>query len=209
MVFANRREAARVLAEKLSPFCKGNKPLVLGIPRGGVVMADIIARFLEGELDVILVRKLRDPYQEEVAIGSIDESGIVDLNRYGVMLNDKEYLEKEVRDQLEVLKERRRQYTPIRPPIDPAGRKVIVVDDGLATGSTMLSALRSIRQGNPSELCVATAVAPSDIVQEVESLADRVICLKEPRLFTAVGQVFRDFGQVEDEEVMRILKEWG
>lgn len=209
MPFANREEAARELAGELAKYYEGQNPLVLGIPRGGVVMADLIARALGGELDVVLVRKLRDPYQEEVAIGSIDEAGTVHLNRYGKAMSDKAYLEEEGERQFDLLKKRRMQYTPIRPPIDPEGRKVIVVDDGLATGSTMLAALESIRNRNPAELCAATAVAPPDTLAEVEEVADRAVCLETPALFMAVGQFFRNFEQVDDERVMRILEEWG
>ncbi len=209
MPFKNRQEAAEKLADILSEHYQGSNPLVLGIPRGGVIMADIIARSLGGEMDIVLVRKLRDPYQEEVAIGSVDESGSVHLNRHGERLAEDAYLEEEISRQIEVLRDRRRQYTPVRPPIEPKGRNVIIVDDGLATGSTMLAALQAVRKRDPSELCAAAAVAPPDTVASVEEKADRVVCLETPGMFMAVGQFFMDFDQVPDEEAVRILKKWG
>lgn len=206
MPFRDRIEAAARLADALVEY-GGKHPLVLGIPRGGVIMASVIARKLRGELDVILVRKLCDPYQDEVAIGSIDESGHVYLNHYGRRLRDHAYLDQEKGGQLALLRERRKQYTPVRPPIDPAGRTVIIVDDGLATGSTMVAALQSIRSRRPAELIAATAVAPPETLEMVGALADRVVCLEAPDDFMAVGQFFIDFTQITDEEVIDALKQ--
>jgi predicted phosphoribosyltransferase len=160
MIFENRAAAARQLAAALSQY-RNKNPLVLAIPRGAVPMAKIIADELNGEFDVVLVRKLGAPSNPEFAIGSVDETGWVYLADYAERVGaNEEYVKGEVARQLDTIRKRRREYTPVRPPIDPAGRIVIVVDDGLATGSTMISALHALRSKNPAELICAVPVAP-------------------------------------------------
>lgn len=205
MIFDNRVTAAKQLVAALSEY-HGKRPLVLAIPRGAVPMAKVIADALNGELDVVLVRKLRAPGNPEFAIGSVDESGWVYLADYATTAGANErYIESEVSAQLETIRQRRAQYTPVRAPIDPASRVVIVVDDGLATGSTMISALHALRAKNPAELICAVPVAPPDTLEKVRGNADRVVCLSSPVNFQAVGQFYRDFPQVTDEEVIAIL----
>ena len=203
--FADRIEAARFLAKRLGGYRVQN-PLVLGIPRGAVPMAEVIAESLRGDLDVVLVHKLGAPYQEEFAIGSVSERGDVHLSEevelYGI---EKSYVDEEVARQLEVLRRRRADYTPVRPPISPAGRVVIVVDNGIATGWTMIAALRAIRPQKPAKLIAAMAVAPRTAVEKMKQEADEVVCLGVPEAFYAVGQFFADFRQVTDEEVKVIL----
>jgi putative phosphoribosyl transferase len=204
MLFENREHAGRLLAEKLISY-RGQHPLVLGIPRGALPMAKIIADFLGGELDVVLVRKLGAPDQPELAIGAVDETGKVFSSDYGRDV-DAVYFEREKRAQLEVLRSRRAHYTPLRPPIDPRDRIVIVVDDGIATGSTITAALRAVRARTPKWLVAAAAVASSEAQQAMSREADAVVCFDVPEDFVAVGQFFWDFSQVSDQEVIAILR---
>ncbi|HQS59366.1 MAG TPA: phosphoribosyltransferase family protein [Gallionellaceae bacterium] len=206
MMFNDRVDAARQLAEELKQY-RGQNPLVLAIPRGAVPMAKVIADELGGSFDVVLVRKLRAPYQPELAIGSIDESGWAYIADHAASTGaSKDYIETEKKTQMETIRKRRSQYTPIRPPIDPAGRIVIVIDDGLATGATMISALHGLRARKPAKLICAVPVAPPDTLKRVAAMADEVICLEAPEYFQAVGQFYRNFSQVEDDEVIDILR---
>ncbi len=205
MMFQSRVDAARRLAKALARY-KGRKPLVLAIPRGAVEMGRVLADELEGELDVVLVRKLRSPYSAELAVGSIDETGwayVADHARSAGA--DAAHLEREKRSQLEILRKRRAEYTPARPPIDPKGRIAIVVDDGLATGATMIAALHAARAKEPERLVCAVPVAAPDSLELVRPYCDEVVCLEAPREFYAVGQFYREFSQVEDEEVVELL----
>jgi putative phosphoribosyl transferase len=205
-MFRDRDDAASQLAEKLQSY-QGKKPLILAIPRGAVPMAKLIAERLGGEFDVVLVRKLRAPYQPELAIGSVDEGGWTYIAPFAASMGaDEEYVAEEKQDQMETIRKRRAQYTPIRPPIDPAGRIVIVIDDGLATGATMISALHSLRGRKPAKLICAVPVAPPDTLEKVRKMADEVVCLQAPEYFQAVGQFYRHFDQVEDDEVIALLK---
>lgn len=207
MIFSNREEAARRLADKLTAY-KGQNPLVLAIPRGAVPMARIVAEALGGEFDVVLVRKLGAPGNPEFAIGAIDETGWAYLGPYAALAGaNADYIERAKARELETIRKRRAQYSPLHPPIEPKGRIVIVIDDGLATGSTMLAALHALRQRAPQKLVCAVPVAPPDTLEKVADKADEVVCLYAPENFQAVGQFYADFGQVEDDEVIALLSE--
>lgn len=205
MLFSNRLDAAQQLSQALLVW-KGSRPLVLAIPRGALPIGRLLADRLDGELDVVLVRKLGAPGAPEFAIGSIDESGRTYLAPHASAVGaSQSYIEKEKRDQLAVLKERRKRYTPDRAPIDARGRIVIVVDDGLATGATMVAALQAVRLCQPSRLICAVPVAPPEALSEVRAFADEVVCLHVPWNFGSVGQFYRSFSQVEDELAIRLL----
>jgi predicted phosphoribosyltransferase len=207
-MFRDREDGARHLAARLKGRALHN-PLVLAIPRGGVVTGAVLARELGAELDVVLSRKLRSPWQPEYALGAIAENGSVYLNpgaseSMGLTEAD---LAEEKQHQLAEIARRKQLFRAVRPPAPVTGRSVIVTDDGIATGSTMIAALQALRVQNPRELLVAVPVAPPDRLEEVERWCDEVICLLAPDEFWAVGQFYRDFEQVEDEEVVEMLRQ--
>jgi predicted phosphoribosyltransferase len=206
MAFENRAEAGRLLARRLEAY-RGQHPLVLAIPRGALPMGKIVADALGGELDVVLVRKLRAPYNPELAIGSIDETGAVYLDPDTRSLWDEPYLEAEKKTQTATLRQRRQQYASAGAPIDAAGRVAIVLDDGIATGSTMIAALRAVRARHPAKLIAATGVASEEALRLIGEEADEVVCLETPANLYAIGLHFRDFSQVEDEDVVATLQE--
>lgn len=198
-----------MLAHSLREY-KGRHPLILAIPRGAVPMGRIIADLLGGDLDVVLVHKLSAPISAELAIGAIDETGWTYIAPYAEEYGGSGvFLEQEKLRQLQVLRKRRAQYTPCKQPVDPAGRIAIVVDDGLATGATMIAALHATRARHPSELVCAVPVAAPDSLEQVTPLADKILCLSAPAGFMAVGQFYRSFPQIGDDEVISILSRHG
>jgi len=203
MRFANRDRAAAMLADALREY-RGQHPLVLGLPRGGVPMARVIADALEGDVDVALVRKLRMPGQPELAIGAVDEAGAVVKGRYFEHAPG-DYVDEEVRRQRDIISRRRELYTRTQPPIDAQGRIVILVDDGVATGSSMVSAVNAVRARDPVRIVVAVAVAPPRSLDTMRAAADEVVCLYSTEDFYAVGQFFDDFSEVSDEQVVAAL----
>ena len=204
--FDSRLDAGKQLARALTAY-RGRNPLVLAIPRGAVAMGAELAAALQGELDVVLVRKLRAPGAPEFAVGSVDESGWTYVAEHAAEAGaDAGYLAREKAAQLETLRRRRAQYTPARAPADPRGRIAIVVDDGIATGSSMIAALHAVRAKHPARLVCAVPVAPPETLERIRPYADEVVCLEAPEDFMAVGQFYRDFQQVEDEEVVELLR---
>lgn len=203
-MFRDRLDAAEQLAQRLEHL-KGSNPLVLAIPRGGVPMGRHLADALGGELDVVLVRKIRAPGSPEFAIGAISEDGTTKLDEAASHF-PQEAVEREAEQQRQFLQQRRQRYSPIRPPIPPEGRVVVIVDDGSATGATMEAALKTL-QGRAERLVAALGVASPSAVGRLEAIADEVVCLHAPQRFMAVGQFYDEFGQVEEEEVMELLEE--
>lgn len=202
-LFLNRNAAAERLSKELLPY-KGMSPLVVAIPRGAVPMGEIIAVSLSGDLDIVLVRKLGAPKNPEFAIGAVGESGWTYLSgNPGV---SPVYIEQERLRQLSAIKSRRLLYTPFAQPTDPFNRIVIVVDDGLATGATMIAALHSLRARKPARLIVAIPVASVEAMEKVRKWADEVVCLVAPSDFGSVGQFYDEFLQVTDNDVCKIMR---
>lgn len=210
-IFNDRAEAGSLLVERLRDTdTDSEKPLVLAIPRGGIEVGAAIARGLGCELDVVLSRKLRAPQQPELALGAVSESGVVYLNRFAAAMTNagNAYVEAERTKQLAEIDRRRKMFRAVRPQADVRGRTVILTDDGIATGATMIAALKTVRASGAKKLIVAVPVGPTDRIEALRPLCDRVECLIEPADFWAVGQFYRDFEQVSDERVVELLREF-
>jgi len=205
--YADRRQAARLLSRSLAGY-ETYHPLVLGIPRGGVVIADTIAREIKADLDIVLTRKLGAPGNPELAVGAVSESGRIHIqheiaDRVGA---DEDYLEQEIQRQLAEIQVRRQRYRRVLPKIPLEGRTVILVDDGVATGATMQASAWAARDEGPKEVIIAVPVGAQDAIERLEREADGVICPYVPPYFYAIGQFYADFGQVDDPEVIEILR---
>jgi predicted phosphoribosyltransferase len=206
--FRDRMHAGRLLAERLSEDAGRDDVVVLGLPRGGVPVAFEIARALDAPLDIFLVRKLGVPGHEELALGAIATGGTRVLNTelvesLGIPL---EWIEAIDAREMRELERRERAYRGDRPPPDLTGRTVILVDDGLATGSTMLAAVQAVREDEPKRVIVAVPVAPQDVCHALRDHAEEVVCLLTPASFGGVGAWYSDFSQTTDEEVKELLE---
>ncbi len=210
-IFRDRAEAGALLAAEVVRALAG-KPrgevVVLGLPRGGVPVAAAVARALDAPLDVIVVRKLGVPYQPELAMGAIGEDGARVLNEQVLSvtgIREKDLAEVERRERIE-LERRARVYRGDRPPIDLAGKTAIVVDDGIATGSTVAAACQIARQRGAARVVVATPVAPPSSIRRLANVADDVIALLTPEDFFAIGEWYLDFSPTSDDEVRQLLQ---
>ena len=203
--FIDRTDAGRQLAEALADY-RGQRPLVLAIPRGGVPVGRILADALEGDLDVLLMHELRSPADPEVAVGAIDEQGRIQLTRQAAAEGvDKRYIRAEAGRQLALIRQRRVVYSPGRNPMKISGRLVIVVHDGLATGDNMQAALAAMRKQHPASLVCAVPVAAPESLDGLTNLADELVCMSAPAHFRTVSECYEDFDPVEDTEVVRLL----
>jgi putative phosphoribosyl transferase len=207
--FADRREAGRALAAALPADVAAGDPVVLGLPRGGVVVAGEVAAALGAPLDVVLVRKLGLPEQPELAMGAIAAAGDeVETVRTPVAVRAGDTAFEAVRDrELAELRRRERAYRAGHEPVPLGDRAVVLVDDGLATGATMRAAVAAVRRQGPASLTVAVPVGSPRVCDELAPQVDRVVCLDSPAFFRAVGQAYRDFSATEDAEVVAALEE--
>jgi predicted phosphoribosyltransferase len=206
-LFEDRREAGRVLAGRLAHLQGHEDLLVLALPRGGVAVGFEVARALHAELDVFIVRKLGYPGHEEYAMGAIASGGVCVMNTHPGMNVGERELQRVIRREQEELLRRERLYRGSRPPISVAGRTVIVVDDGLATGATMRAGVAALRKLGPERLIVAVPVGAEETCGQLQREADEVVCAEMPSPFHAVGLWYRDFPQSTDDEVKQFLEE--
>lgn len=211
MLFQNRRDAGRALASALQQYANRPDVLVLGLPRGGVPVAYEVARSLHVPLDIFVVRKLGVPGQEELALGAIASGGVRVLNREVVRALGigGEEIESVTRRELAELERRERQYRGDRPPLDVRGRSAILIDDGLATGSTMRAAAAALARMEPAKIVVAVPVAARQTCDEFRTELGEIVCLHTPDRFYAVGQWYREFDQTTDDEVRGLLQAAG
>jgi putative phosphoribosyl transferase len=210
MMFHDRKDAGEHLAARLLHL-KDKNPVVLALPRGGVAIGAEIAHRLGAPLDIVLVRKIGVPWQPELALGALVEGDepelVVDTQLMAMLGIPDAYVEEQRERQLKEIERRRRIYLAGRPPVAVAGRTAIVVDDGIATGSTMRAALRAIRRRQPGRLVLAVPVAPSETIAALHSEVDETVCLSTPEIFGAIGQFYADFRQLGDAEVVATLRE--
>lgn len=206
--FRNRQEAGRALAQALEAYRDRGDVVMLALPRGGVPVGYEVARALGAELDLMLVRKLGFPGQEELAMGAIATGGVQVLNEEVVRQASipPQVIERVAQQERRELERRQQAYRGDRPLPQIAGRCVILVDDGLATGSTMRAAVRALRQQGPGRVVVAVPVAPPETCQVLRQEVDEVVCLMTPRAFGGVGRWYEDFSQISDEEVRWLLQ---
>jgi len=208
VLFRNREEAGKKLAGALKEFM-GKDVVVLGIPRGGVVVANEVAKALGAPLDVVVTRKIEAPGEPEYALGAVTQEGEVIMDRQAAesLGASPAYLDDQVRKKREEVKERMERLRGDKPYPRLEGKVVVIVDDGIATGSSVSAAVMSVKKRRPKEVIVAVPVAPADAVEMLAEEGARVVCLETPGPFLAIGEFYGDFDQVEDLEVKRILDE--
>ena len=208
MMFTDRRDAGRRLARRLHGYAS-QQPAVVALPRGGVPVAYEVARALDAPLDVIVARKVGAPGQPELGIGAVVDGDhpetVLDQQAIALLEVDRDYLRSEIERQLREIRRREVAYRGGRPPLGLAGRTVIAIDDGLATGSTMRAALRAIRGAGPRRVVLAVPVAPLDALAGLAREVDEVVCLATPADFDSVGRFYRDFAPTSDAEVVHLL----
>lgn len=207
MLFKDRRDAGRQLVPKLEKY-KGHKDvIVMGLARGGMVTAAEVAEGLDVPLNVVVVRKIGAPGNEELAVGAIAEhgEGIFNENLIDVLGVSREYLKREVERQREILKDRLELYRGKSPAPELKGKIVILVDDGIATGASIRVAIKSMREAKVKKIVLAVPVAAPDSLHKISQEVDETVCLYSPAFFEAVGEFYREFDQTSDDEVIRLL----
>jgi putative phosphoribosyl transferase len=208
-VFVDRRDAGRKLAQAVQNYAV-QEPIVLGLPRGGVPVAYEVARALDAPLDLILVRKIPFPGQPELGLGAIVDGAdpqVVINEELERLVGSPDYLEQQKQRELAEIERRRKIYLGEARPLPVKNRTVMVVDDGIATGATTRAALKALRKSQARQIILAVPVAPKSALEQMREDADDVVCLFTPEPFYAVGQVYDDFTQTTDDEVIRLLRE--
>jgi predicted phosphoribosyltransferase len=209
MPFRDRADAGRKLAAALQRY-REQRPVILALPRGGVAVAAEVAAALDAPLDLLLVRKIGVPYQPELAMGAVVDGAtpVIVRNEDFIRVNGigEAEFKRVCNAEMAEIERRRKRYLKDRPRAEIAGRVVIVVDDGIATGATARAALRAVRTRKPQSLVLAVPVAPTDSVAALEAEVDDIVCLEQPESFGALGFYYADFHQVSDEEVIAALK---
>ena len=207
--FTDRTEAGRALAQRLLRMSLPPPIVVLALPRGGVPIGAEVARALNAPLDLLLVRKIGAPWQPELAVAALVDGQppdiVVDDETVAMTGVDREYIDTQARQQMHEIERRRRVYLHGRAPVSVEGATVIIVDDGIATGTTVRAALKALRRRKPARLVLAVPVAPSDTLAALRAEVDDIVCLAEPYPFHAIGLHYRDFHQVGDDEVLAAL----
>jgi predicted phosphoribosyltransferase len=205
--FKDREEAGKELSRALGEF-RGKNVAVLGMPRGGVVVAREVAEVLDAPLDIVVTRKIGAPGEPEFALGAVTQEGDVIVNSQAAesVGATAKYLQEEARRKKSEVKERMKSLRGNMPYPSLEEKTVIIVDDGMATGNSMRAAVQSVKKRNPKEVVVAVPVAPREAVAELSRGGTRVVCLEQPRFFFAIGEFYKDFEQVEDAEVRELLE---
>jgi putative phosphoribosyl transferase len=209
MVFRNREEAGEMLAKRLRAYANREDVIVLGIPRGGVSVAFEVATALQAPLDIFVLRKLGVPGHKELAFGAIASGGSLVLDRRvieGLDISDRQ-IEVVIANERMELERRELAYRDDKPPLEIEGLIAIVVDDGIATGSSMRAGIRALRQLKPARIVVAVPVAPLETCNRLRPEVDELVCVHRPQSFLAIGQFYKDFSQVSDQEVIELLKQ--
>lgn len=208
LIFKDRQAAGLLLGKRLTQFKSKRNVVVLGIPRGGVVVASKVAKKLKLPLDIVITRKIGAPDQRELALGAVDPNGNVIwdtalLNSLGIKVTDLSY---EITEQIEEIKRREKTYRGKKEALGIKGKTVILVDDGIATGATLISAIKYLKSLKAKEIIVAVPVAASEITEKIKNLADEVIVLHIPEYLGAVGNFYQNFSPVSDKEVIDLLQ---
>lgn len=201
-MFKDRKQAGRMLAERLSRY-KNGKAVILAIPRGGVIIGYEAAEELNLPLEIMLIKKIGHPLNREFSIGSVSLFGYVIDPRFSVT---KEFIEMELTNAIDTLKSKHKLFMSGREPVSLKGKVVIIIDDGIATGNTMLTIIGTIKESHPARIIIAVPVASPRVIETLEKRVDEIICLESPEDFRAVSQYYRHFEQVSDDEVISLLK---
>lgn len=208
MIFTDRQDAGKHLAQALQQYSNAKDTVVIGLPRGGVVLAHTIAKDLHLPLDIICPRKIGAPSNPEYAVGAVTETGEHMFDEDAIIGISQEYLQEAIKSEKAQAQRRLAVFRQGMKPRDLKGKTVILVDDGLATGMTMKAAIISARKEGASKTIVAVPVSPWDTLQEIKTIASQVVCLSTPSFFHAVGEFYKTFTAVEDDEVIALIKEF-